>query len=155
MGASVNRVTLIGRLGKDPEVRYTQGGTAVANLSVATSETWKSKDTGEPQEKTEWHLVVIFGKLAEIAGQYLKKGSQAFFEGKLQTKKWTDQSGNDRYSTEVVLQGYDGKMQMLDGKPGGQGGGQQRQPQASQGEQRASKDFQAPSDGDFDEDLTF
>jgi single-strand DNA-binding protein len=110
----VNKVILVGTLGKDPEVRFTPNGNSVATLSVATSEQWTDKQSGEKQEKTEWHRVVIFGKLAEIAGQYLKKGSQVYLEGKIQTRKWQDQSGQDRYSTEVVLD-VNGQMQMLGG----------------------------------------
>lgn len=111
----VNKVILIGRLGQDPEVRHSQNGNAIANLSLATSETWKDKQSGEQKEKTEWHRVVIFGKLAEIAGEYLKKGSQVYIEGALQTRKWTDNTGVERYSTEVVIN-IGGVMQMLDGK---------------------------------------
>lgn len=110
----VNKVILVGTLGRDPEVRFTPNGNAIANLNVATSEQWTDKASGEKQEKTEWHRVVIFGKLAEIAGQYLKKGSQVYLEGKLQTRKWQDQSGQDRYSTEIVLD-INGSMQMLGG----------------------------------------
>jgi len=116
----VNKVILVGTLGKDPEVKYAANGNAIANVSVATSEQWNDKSTGQKQEKTEWHRVVIFGKLAEIAGQYLTKGSQVYFEGKLQTRKWQDQaSGQDRYSTEVVIDGFSGSMQMLGGRQGG------------------------------------
>lgn len=111
----VNKVILVGTLGRDPEVRYTTNGNAIANLSVATSEQWTDKQTQERQERTEWHRVVIFGKLAEIAGQYLRKGSQVYLEGKLQTRKWQDQSGQDRYSTEIVLD-VNGQMQMLGGR---------------------------------------
>lgn len=111
----VNKVILVGTLGRDPEVRYTPNGNAIANLSVATSEQWTDKQTQERQERTEWHRVVIFGKLAEIAGQYLRKGSQVYLEGKLQTRKWQDQSGQDRYSTEIVLD-VNGQMQMLGGR---------------------------------------
>jgi single-strand DNA-binding protein len=111
----VNKVILVGTLGRDPEVRYTPNGNAIANLNLATSEQWTDKQSGERQERTEWHRVVIFGKLAEIAGQYLKKGSQVYLEGKLQTRKWQDQSGQDRYSTEVVLDAG-GQMQMLGGR---------------------------------------
>jgi single-strand DNA-binding protein len=110
----VNKVILVGTLGRDPEVRYTPNGNAIANLSVATTEQWTDKQTNQKQEKTEWHRVVIFGKLAEIAGQYLRKGSQVYLEGKLQTRKWQDQSGQDRYSTEIVLD-VNGQMQMLGG----------------------------------------
>lgn len=125
--AGVNKVILLGNLGKDPEVRFMPNGGAVANLTVATSESWKDKQSGEQKEKTEWHRIVIFGKLAEIAGEYLKKGSKAYFEGALQTRKWTNQQGQDQYTTEVVVQGFNGVMQMLDGKP--QGGQQQQQQQ--------------------------
>jgi len=126
----VNKAIIVGTLGRDPEIRYTQSGSAIANLSVATSEQWTDKSTGEKQEKTEWHRVVIFGKLAEIAGQYLTKGSQVYLEGKLQTRKWQDQNtGQDKYSTEIVLNPFNGVMQMLGG---GQGGGQQGQPMQGQ-----------------------
>lgn len=107
--SGVNKAIILGRLGQDPEIRYTQDGKAVANISVATSEEWKDKQTGHKQEKTEWHKIVVFGKLAEIAGEYLKKGSQACFEGRLQTRKWQDQNGQDRFSTEIVAN----VMQML------------------------------------------
>ncbi|MDP0588785.1 MAG: single-stranded DNA-binding protein [Candidatus Endonucleobacter bathymodioli] len=116
MARGVNKVILIGNLGNDPEVRYTPSGSAVANLSIATSESWKDRNTGQAQEKTEWHRVVIFGKLAEITQQYLRKGSKVYLEGKLQTRKWQDQQGQDRYSTEVVIDGFNGQMQMLDGR---------------------------------------
>ncbi|SFD66704.1 single-strand DNA-binding protein [Thiohalospira halophila DSM 15071] len=115
----VNKVILIGNLGADPEVRYTQNGTAVANLRLATSEQWKDKQTGENQERTEWHRVSLFGRLGEVAAQYLKKGSKVYIEGKLQTRKWQAQDGSDRYTTEVVAN----EMQMLDSR-GGQGGDQ-------------------------------
>lgn len=170
----VNKVILIGNLGQDPEIRYMPSGGAVANLTLATSESWRDKQTGEMKEKTEWHRVVIFGKLAEIAGEYLRKGSQVYIEGQLQTRKWQDQSGQDRYSTEVVVN-IGGSMQMLggrggqDGAPsqGGQGGwGQPQQPQASQqfsgGAQ--SRPVQQPAAApapnneppmDFDDDIPF
>jgi len=113
----VNKVILVGTLGRDPEVKYAANGNAIANLNIATSEQWNDKSTGQKQEKTEWHRVVIFGKLAEIAGQYLSKGSQVYLEGKLQTRKWQDQNtGQDRYSTEVVLDPFSGNMQMLGGR---------------------------------------
>ncbi|MGC9385739.1 MAG: single-stranded DNA-binding protein [Hydrogenovibrio sp.] len=116
MARGVNKVILVGTLGRDPEVKYAANGNAIANLNVATSEQWNDKQTGQKQEKTEWHRVVIFGKLAEIAGQYLTKGSQVYLEGKLQTRKWQDQNtGQDRYSTEVVLDPFNGTMQMLGG----------------------------------------
>jgi single-strand DNA-binding protein len=123
MAGSVNKVILIGNLGRDPEVRTMQNGGKVANLSIATSETWRDKSSGERKEKTEWHRVVIFGNLAEIAEKYLKKGSKVYVSGSLQTRKWTDQSGAEKYTTEVVLQGYGGELTMLDGKGGGAGGG--------------------------------
>lgn len=131
----VNKVILVGTLGADPEVKYAANGNAIANLSVATSEEWNDKNTGQKQQKTEWHRVSIFGKLAEIAGQYLKKGSQVYLEGKLQTRKWQDQNGQDRYTTEVVLSGFDSNMQMLGGGRQGdaafdQGGFNQSQPAA-------------------------
>ncbi|RRJ82232.1 single-stranded DNA-binding protein [Aestuariirhabdus litorea] len=126
----VNKVIIVGNLGADPEVRYMPNGNAVANLSVATSEQWKDKNTGQPQEKTEWHRVVMFGKLAEISGQYLRKGSKVYLEGKLQTRKWQDQQGQDRYTTEIVVD-INGQMQMLDGRGEGpaQGGAYQQAPQ--------------------------
>ena len=114
--SGVNKVIIIGRLGKDPEVRFMPNGGAVANITVATSEKWKDKQSGEQEEKTEWHRLVLFGKLAEIAGEYLTKGSNAYFEGQLQTRKWTNQQGQDQYTTEIVLQGFNGVMQMLDSK---------------------------------------
>ena len=112
----VNKVILVGTLGKDPEVRYMPSGGAVANISVATSESWRGKATGEQKERAEWHRVAIFGKLAEVAGEYLRKGSQVYLEGQLQTRKWQNQQGQDQYTTEVVLQGFNGVMQMLGGK---------------------------------------
>ncbi|WP_430248359.1 single-stranded DNA-binding protein [Providencia sp. PAZ2] len=129
----VNKVILIGHLGNDPEIRYMPAGGAVANLTLATSESWRDKQSGEMREKTEWHRVIIFGKLAEVAGEYLKKGSQVYIEGSLQTRKWQDQSGQDRYTTEVVVN-IGGSMQMLGGNGGNQAGSQQptRQPQQSQ-----------------------
>lgn len=124
MAGSVNKVILIGNLGADPEVRTFQNGGKVCNLRIATSETWKDKNTGERREKTEWHTVAIFSEgLVRVCEQYLKKGSKVYIEGALQTRKWQDQSGNDRYSTEVVLQGFGGTLVMLDGRSGGSGGG--------------------------------
>jgi single-strand DNA-binding protein len=122
MAGSINKVILVGNLGKDPEIRRTQDGRPIANLSVATSETWRDKATGERKEKTEWHRVVIFNEgLAKVAEQYLKKGSKVYVEGALQTRKWTDQSGVEKYSTEVVLQGFNSNLTMLDGRGGGGG----------------------------------
>ena len=117
----INKVILVGNLGNDPETRYTQSGAAITNVSVATSETWKDKQTGQPQERTEWHRVVFFNRLGEIAGEYLRKGSKIYVEGSLRTRKWQDKSGQDRYTTEIV----GNEMQMLDSRTGGgQGGGQ-------------------------------
>jgi len=115
MQRGVNKVILVGNLGQDPEVRYMPNGNAVANITVATSETWKDKNTGDNQEKTEWHRVVMFRRLGEIAGEYLKKGSKVYIEGKLQTRKWQDKNGQDRYTTEIVAD----QMQMLDSRGGG------------------------------------
>ena len=118
--AGVNRVTLLGRLGNDPEIKHTQSGTAICNLSIATSETWRDKQSGDRKEKTEWHRVVIFHEpLVKVAEQYLKKGSQVYIEGQLQTRKWQDNSGNDRYMTEVVLKGFGSQLVLLGGKDGG------------------------------------
>ncbi|MGL5290828.1 MAG: single-stranded DNA-binding protein [Vibrionaceae bacterium] len=112
----INKVILVGNLGDNPEVRYLPNGNAVANITIATSESWRDKNSGEMREKTEWHRVVLFGKLAQVAGEYLKKGSQVYIEGQLQTRKWQDQSGQDRYTTEIIVQGYSGVMQMLGGR---------------------------------------
>ena len=122
MAGSVNKVILVGNLGKDPEVRRMTSGEPVVNLSVATSETWKDKSSGERKEKTEWHRVVIFNEnLAKVAEQYLKKGAKVYLEGALQTRKWTDKDGVEKYSTEVVLQGFNSQLTMLDGRSGGGG----------------------------------
>jgi len=124
MAGSLNKVMLIGNLGADPEIRSFQNGGKVANLRIATSETWKDRNTGERQERTEWHTVAIFSEgLVNVVERFLKKGSKVYIEGKLQTRKWQDQQGNDRYSTEVVLRGFDGTLTMLDGAQGGGGGG--------------------------------
>src|SRR5438034_2266505 len=124
MAGSVNKVILVGNLGKDPEIRRTQDGRPVANLSVATSDTWRDKTTGERRERTEWHRVVIFNEgLCRIAEQYLKKGAKVYIEGQLQTRKWQDQSGQDRYTTEVVLQNFNSQLTMLDRVGGGAGAG--------------------------------
>jgi single-strand DNA-binding protein len=134
MAGSVNKVILVGNLGKDPEIRRTQDGRPIANLSVATSESWRDKATGERKEKTEWHRVVIFNEgLCKVAEQYLKKGAKVYLEGQLQTRKWTDQSGVEKYSTEVVLQGFNSNLTMLDGRSSGGGG--------SSGSDDASGDF--------------
>src|SRR5260370_31667254 len=124
MAGSVNKVILVGNLGKDPEVRRMTSGDPVVNLSVATSENWRDKASGERKEKTEWHRVVIFNKnLADVAEKYLRKGSKVYLEGQLQTRKWTDKDGAEKYSTEVVLQNFRGELTMLDGRNGGEGGG--------------------------------
>src|SRR3954467_3798548 len=124
MAGSVNKVILVGNLGKDPEVRRMQDGRPVVNMSVATSESWRDKATGERKEKTEWHRVVIFNEgLAKVAEQYLKKGAKVYLEGQLQTRKWQDQQGQDKYTTEVVLQGFNSALTMLDRAGGGSGGG--------------------------------
>ena len=123
MAGSVNKVILIGNLGADPEIKRTQDGRPIANLRIATSDTWRDKNTGERKEKTEWHRVVIFSEgLCKIAEQYLKKGAKVYIEGQLQTRKWTDQSGVEKYSTEVVLQNFNSTLTMLDGRSGGGGG---------------------------------
>ncbi len=152
MARGVNKVILIGNLGQDPEVRYTPNSIAVANVTIATSESWKDKSTGENQEKTEWHRVVFFRRLAEIAGEYLKKGSKVYIEGKLQTRKWQDQSGNDRYTTEIVAN----EMQMLDSRSGGTANyGQDRS--AGSGSQPSQGGGQSPQpqSQDFDDDIPF
>jgi single-strand DNA-binding protein len=114
--ASVNKVIIVGNLGQDPDVRYTQDGKAIANFSIATTESWKDKNTGEKKEKTEWHRVVVFGKIAEVCGEYLSKGSPVYIEGKLQTRKWTDKDGNDKYTTEIVVD-MRGTVQFLGQRP--------------------------------------
>lgn len=156
----VNKVILIGHLGNDPEIRYMPAGGAVANLTLATSESWRDKQSGEMREKTEWHRVIIFGKLAEVAGEYLKKGSQVYIEGSLQTRKWQDQSGQDRYTTEVVVN-IDGSMQMLGGNGGNQAGSQKTQqnqgwgqPQQPQQPKQQSPQYPEPP-MDFDDDIPF
>lgn len=159
MAGSLNKVELIGNLGADPELRYLQNGGAVANLNIATSESWKDKTTGEKKEKTEWHRVVIFGKLAEIAGEYLRKGSKVFIEGSLQTRKWQDQAGVDRYTTEINV-GMNGRMIMLSAaNDNSQSGGQQQQRQQFSGgaqsrPQQQSPGYNPPPD-DFSDDIPF
>jgi len=132
MARGINKVILVGNLGNDPEVRYTTSGTAIASLSIATSESWTDKQSGEKQERTEWHRVKMFGRLAEIAGEYLKKGRQVYIEGSLRTDKYTDKAGVEKYSTDIIAS----EMQMLGGNEGGGGGGQREHPQASGGGQR-------------------
>lgn len=150
----VNKVILVGNLGKDPEVRYMPSGGAVTNFSIATSESWKDKNTGEEKEKTEWHRISIFGKLAEIAGEYLRKGSSVYIEGALQTRKWQDNNGQDKYTTEIVVQGFNGVMQMLGGKSDkSSSGGHQAQSQHQPAQQQQSQP-QQPAQG-FDSDIPF
>ncbi|HDM8224284.1 single-stranded DNA-binding protein [Vibrio campbellii] len=172
----VNKVIIMGNLGQDPEVKYSANGNAIANITVATSETWRDKATGEQREKTEWHRVVLFGKTAEIAGEYLRKGSQVYLEGQLQTRKWQDQNGQERYTTEVVVQWPSGQMQLLGGRQGGapMGGGQPQQQQQGgwgQPQQPAQQQYNAPQQQqqapqqpqqqyneppmDFDDDIPF
>ncbi|WP_220719065.1 single-stranded DNA-binding protein [Agarivorans litoreus] len=150
----INKVILVGNLGQDPEVRFMPNGGAVANITIATSESWRDKQSGEQKERTEWHRVVLFGKLAEVAGEYLKKGSQVYIEGQLQTRKWQDQSGQDRYSTEVVVQGFNGVMQMLGGRQGGgqgqnMGGGAPQQQGNWGGQQQAAPQAAPAQQGGF------
>jgi single-strand DNA-binding protein len=143
MSRGVNKVILVGNMGKDPEMKYTASGAAICNITVATSESWKDKQTGEKQEKTEWHRIVAFQRLAEIMGEYLRKGSQVYIEGKLQTRKWQDQNGNDRYSTEIVAS----QMQMLGSRGDNQsnrGGGNQ---QSESGFRKPEDKQQAPAGG--------
>lgn len=168
MARGVNKVIIVGTIGNDPEVKYSASGSSIANLSVATSEQWKDKQTGEKKEQTEWHRVVIFGKLAEIAGEYLRKGSQVYIEGQLRTRKWTDSNGVDKYTTEIVIPQMGGVMQMLGGRrddsdqqqPRQQSG---QQPQGGWGknpQQQQPQKQQSPQGGneppiDFDDDIPF
>jgi len=142
--ASVNKVILVGNLSKDPEVRYMPNGEAVTNVTIATTDTWKDKGSGEKKEATEWHRVVFFRKLAEIAGQYLKKGSQVYIEGSLKTRKWQGQDGQDRYSTEVVLQGFNSVLTMLDSRGAGAGAGASAQAGMHEDDQAG---YSAPANG--------
>ena len=155
--AGINKVILVGNLGAKPEIKYASNGNAISNLSVATSESWTDKNTGQKQERTEWHRVSLFGKVAEIAGQYLDKGSKVYVEGKLQTRKWQDQSGQDRYTTEVVISGFSGTLQMLDRRDDSNSP-MQSQPQSTP--QPAQNDQQAPSitpvaQDEFEDDIPF
>ncbi|EOE5655262.1 single-stranded DNA-binding protein [Cronobacter sakazakii] len=150
MGHGVNRVILLGHLGQDPEVRYMPNGGAVTSLRLATSESWRDKQTGEMKEVTEWHSVVLYGKLAEVAGEYLRKGSQVYIEGQLRTRKWQDQSGQDRYSTEVVVN-VGGTMQMLGGK---QQSDQPKQQSQTTKQKPPSQQSSVPP-MDFDDDIPF
>ena len=167
MAGSINKVILVGNLGADPEVRRMQDNRPVVNLSIATSESWKDKATGERREKTEWHRVVIFNEgLCRIAEQYLRKGSKVYLEGSLQTRKWQDKQGQDRYTTEIVLQGFNGNLTMLDGRSGGasQGGyqsndfdgGSQNEPQWGQMPDQSSGGAPAPAfDKELDDEIPF
>nr|DAZ68542.1 MAG TPA: Single strand binding protein [Caudoviricetes sp.] len=153
----VNRVTILGNLGNDPEVKHTASGSAIANLTVATSESWSDKATGEKREAVEWHRVVLFGKLAEVAGEYLRKGSQVYIEGQLRTRKWTDNSGVEKYTTEIVV-GMNGVMQMLggkqEGKPQQSGWGQPQQPKPQQ-QSKPSPSGPSVPPTNFDDDIPF
>ncbi|SEM97241.1 single-stranded DNA-binding protein [Halomonas caseinilytica] len=160
MARGINKVILIGNVGQDPEVRFTQAGTPVANIGLATSESWTDKNSGQKQEKTEWHRLILFRKLAEIAQQYVRKGSKLYVEGRLQTRKWQDQSGQDRYVTEIIVN----DLQMLDSRQGQPQGSAQPQPQHSQSgyfdQQRQYQQQQAappnpPGGDDFDDEIPF
>ncbi|MCF6236516.1 MAG: single-stranded DNA-binding protein [Gammaproteobacteria bacterium] len=171
MSRGINKVILVGNLGNDPETRYMPNGNAVTNITIATSDSWKDKQSGEQQERTEWHRVVFFNRLAEIAGEYLRKGSQVYVEGRLQTKKWQDNNGNDRYTTEIVAS----EMQMLGGRAGGGGGnmgggqqyggdsmgggGEQRAPTSKPAQQQNQPQQSQPQKSggmdDFDDDIPF
>ena len=155
--SGINKVILIGNLGKDPEVKYMPSGDAVANITLATSETWNDKSSGEKKEKTEWHRVVFFGKLAEVVGQYLKKGSKVYVEGQLQTRKWQGQDGQDRYTTEVVVRGFNGTMQMLDSRGGGEGSFAPAQAarQSAPAQPASAQPAPAMVDDGFDDDIPF
>ena len=159
MARGINKVILVGNLGADPETRYMPSGSAVTNLSVATTESWKDKQSGEQKERTEWHKVAMFNRLAEIAAEYLRKGSQVYIEGKLRTRKWQDQNGQDRWTTEIIAD----EMQMLGGRGGGggsfgggqQGGGQQGGGQQGGGQQGGGNAPPQPGPDDFDDDIPF
>ncbi len=155
MARGINKVILVGHLGSDPEVKYMPSGGAVANISLATTDSWKDKNTGEKQDRTEWHRVVFFNRLAEIAGEYLRKGAQVYIEGRLQTRKWQDKNGQDRYTTEIIA----AEMQMLGGRGGaggGAGGGYDAAPAASSGGgMPQSSPAAAPVADDFDDDIPF
>lgn len=164
MAGSINKVILVGNLGRDPEIRHSSNGDKIVNLSVATSESWKDRNSGERKEKTEWHRVVIFNNnLADVAERYLSKGSKVYVEGQLQTRKWTDNNGQDRYSTEVVLGRFKGELTMLDGRSGGQQGGGDFAPQGQGGgnfggssaPQQGGGGWDAPAGPDLDDDIPF
>ena len=149
MARGINKVILVGHLGKDPETHYMPSGSAVTNLRIATTESWKDKQSGDQQERTEWHAVAMFGRLAEIAAEYLRKGSQVYIEGKLRTRKWQDKTdGKDRYTTEIIAD----EMQMLGGKPGGASASAPARQPAAVNDMDSSG---PPSSGDFDDDIPF
>ncbi len=151
MARGVNKCILVGNLGKDPETRYTPSGSAVTNITVATAESWKDKQTGEQQERTEWHRVVFFNRLAEVAGEYLRKGSQVYIEGKIQTRKWQDQNGQDRYTTEIV----GNEMQMLGSRGDNSSGGGRPAAPPSQKPAAAQQPPQPSQADDFEDDIPF
>tara|TARA_B100000686_G_scaffold351553_1_gene450679 strand:- start:1483 stop:1962 length:480 start_codon:yes stop_codon:yes gene_type:complete len=159
MAGSVNKVILVGNLGRDPEIRHTQDGNPVVNLSLATSENWKDRSTGERRERTEWHRVVIFNEnLARVAEQYLRKGSKIYVEGQLQTRKWQDQAGQDRYSTEVVLGRFRGELNMLDSRGGGasaEGGGMDESSSFDPGPSSPTAGGGSGGGADFDDEIPF
>jgi single-strand DNA-binding protein len=150
MARGINKVILVGHLGADPETRYMPSGSAVTNLRVATSESWKDKDSGEQQERTEWHTVAMFGRLAEIAAEYLRKGSQVYIEGRLRTRKWQDRDGHDRWTTEIVA----GEMQMLGGRPGSGAPARGSEQGSSSGPPQGGPP-QGPPSGEFDDEIPF
>ena len=154
--AGINKVILVGNLGAKPEIKYASNGNAISNLSIATSESWTDKSTGQKQERTEWHRVSLFGKVAEIAGQYLDKGSKVYVEGKLQTRKWQDQNGQDRYTTEVVVSGFNGTLQMLDRRDDMNSStpAQQSQPQSQSAPEPAPAITPVEPD-EFEDDIPF
>ena len=153
MARGINKVILIGTLGADPEIRYAASGGAIANVRLATAESWRDKESGEQQERTEWHRVVFFGRTAEVVEQYLRKGSQIYVEGRLQTRKWQDRDGNDKYTTEIVAN----EMQMLGGRGGGGGGGGATAGAAAGAgsDSAPSRGAAEPPMGDFDDDIPF
>ncbi|MFO1408206.1 MAG: single-stranded DNA-binding protein [Steroidobacteraceae bacterium] len=151
MARGINKVIIVGNLGQDPETRYMPSGKAVTNLRIATSESWKDKQTGEQKEQTEWHSVVMYDRLAEIAAEYLRKGSQVYVEGKLRTRKWQDKEGRDRYTTEVIAN----EMQMLGGRSGGGAGTESRAEPRSSGAERPAAAPAASSGSEFDDDIPF
>ena len=156
MAGSVNKVILIGNLGRDPEVRHTQDGNKLVTLNLATSEQWRDRQSGERRERTEWHRVVIFNEnLANVAEQYLKKGSKVYIEGQLQTRKWQDQEGKERYTTEVVLQRFRGELQMLDSRGGGEGGGNFGSGGSDYSSSGGSQDFSGGGADDLDDEIPF